>query len=64
MKSRRYYRTIGTPSCGGNPAVPSERVRVTGWSDVNGERWCRVRFDGDRTAKLLIHPSNLIDGVT
>lgn len=63
IKSRRYYQTRGCPAIGGNPAVPAERVRVTGWADVNGERWCRVRFDGDRTAKLLMHPSNLRDAV-
>ncbi len=59
IKARRFYWTQGTPSCGGFPGVAPERVRVTGFALVNGERWCRVRFDGDKTANLLMHPSSL-----
>ena len=57
VKARRDYMTRGCPAMGGFPAVPGERVRVTGFADVNGERWCRVRFsDGGR---VLMHPNNL-----
>ena len=57
VEARRDYMTRGCPAMGGFPAVSGERVRVTGWADVNGERWCRVRLrDGGR---LLMHPNNL-----
>ena len=53
VKARRWYWTRG------NPFVKPERVRVTGWDDVNGEQWCRVRFEGEKTAGILMHPSNI-----
>lgn len=64
IKSRRYYMTKAPAG------VESERVRVTGWQDVETgtgsaayplrtERYCRVRFDGDRVSSLLMHPSSL-----
>jgi hypothetical protein len=64
IKSRRYYMTKP------GPGVAPERVRVTGWADVQvgtgsaayprrTERYCRVRFDGDRASSLLMHPSSL-----
>lgn len=59
IKARRFYWTEGTPAIGGFPAVPPERVRVTGFAEVNGAKWCRIRFEGDKTASLLCHPSRL-----
>ena len=59
VKSRRDYWTTETPSMGGYPVVPRERVRVTGFSDVNGEKWCRIKYEGDKVSKILMHPSNL-----
>lgn len=59
VKARRYYMTDGCPAVAGFPGVAPERVRVTGFQDVNGERWCRVRFDGEKSAGLLMHPSHL-----
>lgn len=53
VKARRYYMTDSVAG------VPPERVRVTGWATVNGERWCRIRFDGDRVSSLVMHPSRL-----
>jgi len=35
------------------------RVRVTGFELVNGERWCRVRFPGNRVSGSLMHPSSI-----
>ena len=55
IKARRDYMTDGI--CG----VPPEKVRVTGFADVNGERWCRVRYIGERTAGILTHPSRLAE---
>lgn len=34
-------------------------IRVTGFEEVNGERWCRVRFPGKRVSTLLFHPSSI-----
>ena len=59
IKARRYYLTKGFPAVGGHPAVAARRVRVTGFETVNGERWCKVRYDGDRAATILIHPTML-----
>lgn len=48
-----------------------EIVRVTGWQVVpvglegsekypyRLERWCRVRYEGERSAGMLVHPDNL-----
>lgn len=59
VKARRWYRTLGTPAAGGYAAVPGERVRVTGFEQINGERWCRVRLeDGGR---VMMHPYGLVD---
>ena len=61
VKARRYYQTLGTESCGSFAAVEPERVRVTGFADVNGEQWCRIRYDGDRQSHMLMHPMMIAD---
>ncbi len=60
MKVRAFhdYKFLDTPACGGFSGVTGEVVRVTGFAQVNGERWCRVRFNGDKVSKLLAHPSS------
>ena len=60
VKARRDYQTLGCDGPAGFKVAP-ERVRVTGFQDVNGERWCRVRYAGDRSAKVLMHPNELAD---
>ena len=61
IKARNYYWIDG---------VAPERVRVTGYQDVelgtgsaewplHTERWCRIRFEGRRVATMLCHPSRL-----
>ena len=53
IKARRWYWTRSVAG------VSPERVRVTGWQVVNGERWCRIRHEGERVSTMLLHPSRL-----
>lgn len=46
IKARQEY--FVTPT-----AVAGDKVRVLGWTDVNGEQWCRTS-DG-----MLTHPDRL-----
>ena len=57
IKARKYYRTE-------DRGYGSEIVRVTGFQDVTlgdgrTEKWCRVRHEGNRVAKILMHPTSL-----
>lgn len=60
IKSRRDYRHD----------TSGEIVRVTGWTEVTTgtgsaayplrtERWCRIRYAGERVSTMLMHPSRL-----
>jgi len=61
MKPHRHYYTKPTPAFAGFPGVRSERVYVTRLEQINGDTWCAVRFEGERSAKLMMHPSNLLE---
>ena len=59
IKARQDYLLKGTPAMGSFPAVPPEKVRVTGFSKIHtGEEWCIVRTEENR--RFCVHPSNLM----
>jgi len=60
IKARHDYWLSGT--------IP-EMVRVTGFKNVRigireteqDEKWCKIRFAGDKKATMLAHPSRLFE---
>ena len=54
VKARKYYVDVVAEQCG-NPAI----LYVTGFADVNGEKWCRYSDRKGETAKMLVHPERL-----
>lgn len=55
IKARAYYIDV-VPERAGDP---TELLRVTGFTKVDTETWCRVRFLGDRKSSMLCHPNRL-----
>lgn len=58
IRARRDYWSVSP-----DPNVPPEKVRVTGWADVNGEKWAKVRYQGEKTSSILMHPDYLKEEV-